>query len=640
MSYYLSDDATWVAGDTLLTATGNSRPALAAGATDTFTASVTLPAGVTGNKYVIAYADWNGTTGTISEYDETNNTRGDPIHIAAGGALAIEISNMDRNFFVPVSDQFPVLWTIQNASANAVVDIFVDTDHDLSNGPTEARAHITNLSQGQGILRWDSLDAGSRFWVCAKVTDGANVACDWSDYQLWPCQIQVISEQKDDVDVYAVLLGPGDLGDLSGKVRVKPGKGEHEISSITISGAPKNLGIIVTGDDGVARIGTIKNTNALDELAFLWLDALDVGTITIKGGLTGLAHAEGARFYYQSLIEQTGGVWVGKFFDIPADADEDGWFDDPISFYTKGRVGKLDLRGAVGGDMIIHGSCMTISLRPGIRQSFSNDIWVDGDVNRFGQSEGNFEESARMRITGNLGSLTLRGKLKGDIIIGNAANSSLVTLSEVSVDQIEKGRLIVHGTVRTMTVKRDMTSEAVLWAKNLGKLSVQNITLGSLVNAAEIGSVTVKGSIVGTYNSTNPYAGDDTELGKKKRLEYLTPSMIVAGHDVLGLDSTPWVTGRIDKLTVKGGLSFALISVGTSPGPDGVWGSDDDLHPGAGKLPVVNVGAATGPGVIQCAQGPIAVKIGRQKYSLPNPNGADYWAGDPGLIRIRVLGGQ
>ena len=70
--YYLSLDATKGAGDTLLTGS-RTLPALAAGASHTGSATLTIPAATPPNTYfLLACADGGS---TIVETDETNNCK-------------------------------------------------------------------------------------------------------------------------------------------------------------------------------------------------------------------------------------------------------------------------------------------------------------------------------------------------------------------------------------------------------------------------------------------------------------------------------------------------------------------------------------------------------------------------------------
>src|SRR5439155_1502814 len=76
-TYYLSRDTQWDASD--VTLLDRSVPALAAGASDTGTGTVTIPAGTaTGSYYIVAYADGRG---VVAESQEGNNQRAVAIQI-------------------------------------------------------------------------------------------------------------------------------------------------------------------------------------------------------------------------------------------------------------------------------------------------------------------------------------------------------------------------------------------------------------------------------------------------------------------------------------------------------------------------------------------------------------------------------
>jgi hypothetical protein len=78
--FYLSDNGTWDAGDTLLEpAAGRAVSALAAGASHTAITTLTIPAGTPPGKYsLIARADAGG---QIAESDEADNTRARTIYV-------------------------------------------------------------------------------------------------------------------------------------------------------------------------------------------------------------------------------------------------------------------------------------------------------------------------------------------------------------------------------------------------------------------------------------------------------------------------------------------------------------------------------------------------------------------------------
>jgi subtilase family serine protease len=68
--FYLSNNVLFDSGDVLLPGT-RSVPVVAAGATNTGTASVTLPTGLSGIYYIIVVTDG---TNTVAEASETNNS--------------------------------------------------------------------------------------------------------------------------------------------------------------------------------------------------------------------------------------------------------------------------------------------------------------------------------------------------------------------------------------------------------------------------------------------------------------------------------------------------------------------------------------------------------------------------------------
>jgi subtilase family serine protease len=105
-NFYLSVNAAWDTGDTLLGS--RSVPALASNASSTGTISVTIPAGTSpGTYYIIARADAQA---VIPETNESNNTRSDTISIgpdltissvtapaSSGAGLTITIGDTTRN---------------------------------------------------------------------------------------------------------------------------------------------------------------------------------------------------------------------------------------------------------------------------------------------------------------------------------------------------------------------------------------------------------------------------------------------------------------------------------------------------------------------------------------------------------------
>ena len=177
--FYLSINSTWDPGDTLLQGF-HSVPVLAAGAGDTATTTVIIPANTsTGTYYLIARADADG---GVPETQEGNNVLARPIQV--GGDLIISALSFPAKVGAGASALVTDTVTNQGGTdvASSVTQYFLSTDAQLTAGDTllNGTRDVPALAAGQvstgstSLLIPGTMAIGS-YYLFAKADAGSTV---------------------------------------------------------------------------------------------------------------------------------------------------------------------------------------------------------------------------------------------------------------------------------------------------------------------------------------------------------------------------------------------------------------------------------------------------------------------------------
>lgn len=382
----------------------------------------------------------------------------------------------------------------------------------------------------------------------------------------------------------------GGSGPDSGSIHSVSGKvGAVTVGGSVLGGDGGGSGIIFSGGDmGLVKIrgdlrggeGGIPGLSLPSGIIF---SSAKLAGASIGGSLVGGSAAQSGR------ISSTGDMGPVK---IGGDAIADGV--DTAQVVTAGTLAGITVGGSIDGGRISGSGAMGAvkiggDLRGGDREA-TGGISSGADlasVTIGGSVVGTLRITAFITSAGDLGPVKIGGDLRGASISGT--QGQLDTCAYIEADRIASvfiGGSIIAGT--------DTSSNGA-------------ITFSASIRAADdIGSITVKGSLVGNIGDGTPAnftpvvisargqetvaTGAKTDVAIKSltvvgRVEY---TQIVGGSDLTLGGSAVSGDAQIGAVKVGGDWIASRLAAGTDDGGDNIAGTDDDTFLGAGNAAIVS----------------------------------------------------
>ena len=475
--------------------------------------------------------------------------------------------------------------TDQGGDGHANIGYINSTGHDL--GVVRVSGDLGQIDAGDAItatpgLKGLNVVSLGRFGTSTQLPNGAIVPTLQSDI------VGALGKLAVSSDVFGAHIDV--TGGLDGKI------GSVIVGGSVIGDATTSSGAIVsTGDIASVKIGGDLQGVGVDSGRVQ--TAGNLGKIQIRGSVIGDAQGSGG-------ILVAGGIGTVK---IGRDL-HGGSGDETGRISSGGKLGSL----TVGGSII--GGTGDYALAQVFSSGAVATLTVGGSI-----LGGAGSRSAAIEIDGKLGSLTV-----GDNITGSAGISSALINAPVGIDSLAVGGSLVGGSGdSSANVRTELIGTLLIGADLVGKSGLSS----AQVNATTINTATIRGSIIGGDGGFSGTLGD-------QRIDKVT----VLGNVEGGRGATSGgirALTKIGSVTIKG----SLIG-GMNTGPNDTLNAGVIAGGTINAITIggdIRGASLTGGGDVNFAGGILATAIGRLTVGGSILAGTDSGAGSldgSGFVRV------
>ena len=400
-------------------------------------------------------------------------------------------------------------------------------------------------------------------------------------------------------------------------------KQNSDLSNVTIQG---DLGQIIAGDDysstaiqsltvknlGVFRsagqndqlltssvLGPISNLHIKGDLVGgLELGGAQYGsikTLKIDGALRGISGAgtTGLIFFSGTIGNATIGSIVG------ADGAKSGSLVGHVVASSPAAINKLHVLGDIaGGAGATSGGVFAVSI---------GSVQVDGSINGgAGSDSGSVQGVHSLGSAAVLGSVNgAAGEHSGYLFSGSSLKSVTIGGSLTGGQGQTSGAVLANGSLNNLSIGQDMIgansgSSAVsqsgfISANHIGNISIGGslkagskgassiVDSGAIRSSTDIGSITIGGDMTG--DASNPVVISAAGISKNLAINKVVIGGDMNWADILaGYSDNATTLGKaangdaqINSVIVRGALAASNIVAGVDAGPDGFFGTADDI---------------------------------------------------------------